>query len=72
MCELTLLVTSIPVVIFNQGWRNPEWTKCSVHFLDMYLYTLKLRPFRDGSHSGIDVGVAFKYVCALDSCCKKS
>ena len=28
--------------------------------------------FRDGSHSGTDICVVFKYVCALDSCCKNS
>ena len=36
MCELTTY-TSIAVVICYQGWRNPEWTKCSVQFVsDMY------------------------------------
>ena len=61
MCELTLLVTSIAVIIFYQGWRNTEWTKCSVQFLDMYLYRFKLRfipcTIWDGSHSGTDVYV---------------
>ena len=60
MCELTLLVTSIAVVIFYQGWRNPEWTKCSVHFADMYLYRFKLGSYHapcTRSHSGTDICV---------------
>ena len=61
MCELTLLVTSIAVVISYQGWRNPEWTKWSVHsFTCIYIRsTLGSHHalFRDGSLSGTDVGV---------------
>jgi len=60
-CELTFLVTSIAVVIFYQGWRNPEWTKCSVHYIDMYLDTFKLGSYHalfwDGLHFGTDVFV---------------
>ena len=46
MCELTLLVTSIAVVIFYLGWRNPEWTKCSVHFVICIYIRSKLGSYR--------------------------
>ena len=60
MCELTLLVTSIAVVMLYQGWRNPEWTKCSVHFLlHAFIYVqIRFTPCTiSGSHSGTDVCV---------------
>ena len=76
VCELiTLLVTNSAVVTFYQRWRNPEWTKCSVHFCYMYLYMFKIRlkpctiselvTFRNRYVCG---WLVFKYVCALDAC----
>ena len=63
MCELTLLVTSITVAKCYQGWRNPEWTKCSVQCFDMYLYTFKLR-FIPCTISGWANSVP--YICVVD------
>ena len=54
MCDLTLLVTSIAVVIFYKSW-----TKCSMH--NFACICSKLGSYhaliRDGSHSGTDVCV---------------
>ena len=54
MCELTLLVTSITVVIFYQGWRNPEWTVLTCIYIRSKLGSYHAL-FRDMSHSRTDV-----------------